>query len=59
LVSVFTESAEFLVKLNGDQTELVTSVNAEIPKANNFVDKINYLRINRGSWAKQTAGKFD
>jgi len=59
LVSIFSESAEFLVKLNGDQTELVTSVNAEIPKANNFVNKINYLRNNRGIWATQTAGKFD
>ncbi|MEQ1528326.1 MAG: LTA synthase family protein, partial [Methylococcales bacterium] len=45
LVSVFTESAEYLLKLDGDRTRLIGNPAVDKAEQQSLLDKINALRI--------------
>ncbi|WP_020485113.1 LTA synthase family protein [Methylomonas sp. MK1] len=60
MVSVFGENDEFLVKLDGDNTRVISKLPAAQTIRQLLVDKINALRIARGKWAlTQSAEKSD
>lgn len=52
-VSVFTEDTDYLLKLDGDDTRLVSSQPDDAARRAWLVDKLNALRIARAAWAKQ------
>ncbi len=60
-ISVFTEVTDYLVKLDGDDTGVISREPEELATRQALVDKINSLRIARAHWAKleKSAGKSD
>lgn len=51
MVSVFTDSADYFVKLDGDQTRVVGKQPLAPNSRQLLVDKINALRLTRADWA--------
>jgi phosphoglycerol transferase MdoB-like AlkP superfamily enzyme len=50
-VSVFGKNEDFLIKLDGDNTRVISKLPAEQSVRQLLVDKINALRIARAKWA--------
>ncbi|NOV30588.1 LTA synthase family protein [Methylomonas sp. ZR1] len=60
MVSVFAENQDYLVKLDGDNTRVISKLPAEQDFRKLVVDKVNALRIARAKWAlTQSAEKSD
>jgi membrane-anchored protein YejM (alkaline phosphatase superfamily) len=52
-LSVFTETEDYLLKLDGDATQVVSRQPQDPELRKLVVDKVNALRIARTAWAKQ------
>lgn len=52
-VSVFTQDSDYLIKLNGDHTDVVSREPTEQTVRQSVVDRINALRLARVRWARQ------
>ncbi len=51
MVSVFSDNEDFLIKLDGDETRVVSKLPLERAGRQLMVDKLNALRIDRANWA--------
>lgn len=60
MISIFTENDDFLLKLDGDNTRMISQHPADPSIRQLLVEKINALRITRNDWAvSQSAEKSD
>lgn len=57
MVSIFADQEDFLVKLDGDNTRVVSKQPAELASRQLLADKVNALRINRANWARQQSAE--